>query len=37
MSVTFPDAFNLADYWLFDRAREHPTKVAVRFGDRSWT
>ncbi len=38
MSVTFPDDFNLADYWLFDRLKEGKgTKVAVRFGDRAWT
>jgi benzoate-CoA ligase family protein len=36
--VRFPDDFNLADYWLFDRVAagrgDHP---AIRFGDRSWT
>ncbi len=38
MSVRFPDDFNLADYWLFDRLREGKgDKVALRFGDRSWT
>ncbi len=38
MSVRFPDDFNLADYWLFDRIREGKGgKVALRFGDRSWT
>jgi benzoate-CoA ligase family protein len=36
--VRFPDDFNLADYWLFDREREGKGgKVALRFGDRSWT
>ncbi|NVB81545.1 MAG: benzoate-CoA ligase family protein [Kofleriaceae bacterium] len=36
--VRFPDDFNLADYWLFDRIREDKGgKVALRFGDRSWT
>jgi len=34
----FPDDFNLADYWLFDRLREGKgDRVALRFGDRSWT
>jgi benzoate-CoA ligase family protein len=38
MSVTFPEDFNLADYWLFAREREKKgSKVALRFGDRSWT
>ena len=37
-SVTFPDDFNLADYFLFDRVREGKgDKVALRFGDRAWT
>ena len=35
---TFPDEFNLADYYLFDRLREgrggHP---AIRFGSRAYT
>lgn len=36
--VRFPDDFNLADYWLFDRLKEGKgSKVALRFGDRSWT
>jgi benzoate-CoA ligase family protein len=36
--VRFPDDLNLADYWLFDREREGKGgKVALRFGDRSWT
>jgi benzoate-CoA ligase family protein len=34
---TFPDAFNLADYFLFDRLREgRGDHVAIRFGDRAW-
>ncbi len=38
MTSTFPDAFNLADYFLFDREREGlGPKVALRFGDRAWT
>jgi len=38
MSVTFPEAFNLADYFLFDRLTEGlGGKVALRFGERSWT
>jgi benzoate-CoA ligase family protein len=36
--TTFPDDFGLADYFLFDRLREGKgDKVALRFGDRSWT
>ena len=36
--VTFPEDFSLADYFLFDRIREGKgSKVALRFGDRSWT
>jgi benzoate-CoA ligase family protein len=36
--TTFPDDFNLADYFLFDREREGKGgKVAIRFGDRTWT
>ena len=36
--VTFPEQFNLADYFLFDRLREgRGGRVALRFGDRSWT
>lgn len=35
--VTFPEQFNLAEYWLFERAREQPTKTALLFGERSWT
>ena len=35
---TFPDDFNLADYFLFDREREGlDGKIAIRFGARSWT
>jgi benzoate-CoA ligase family protein len=36
--MTFPDDFNLADYFLFDREREgRGDKVAIRFGERAWT
>jgi benzoate-CoA ligase family protein len=36
--VSFPEDFNLADYFLFDRLREGKgTRVAVRFGARAWT
>jgi benzoate-CoA ligase family protein len=35
---SFPEEFNLADYFLFDRLREGKgTRVAVRFGARAWT
>ncbi|HUS66322.1 MAG TPA: benzoate-CoA ligase family protein [Kofleriaceae bacterium] len=35
---TFPDDFNLADYFLFDRVREgRGARTALRFGDRTWT
>ncbi len=35
---TFPDDLNLADYYLFDRLKDGlGEKVALRFGDRSWT
>ncbi len=38
MSVTFPEDFNLADYWLFAREREGKgAKLALRFGDRAWS
>ncbi len=38
MSVTFPEDFNLADYWLFDRVKEGKgDKVAIRFGDHAYT
>ncbi len=36
--TTFPEELNLADYYLFAREREGKgDKVAIRFGDRSWT
>jgi benzoate-CoA ligase family protein len=36
--IRFPDDFNLADYWLFDREREGKgDKIALRFGERAWT
>ncbi|MDF2695723.1 MAG: Benzoate-CoA ligase [Labilithrix sp.] len=36
--ITFPDDLSLARYYLFDRLDEGlGKKVAVRFGDRSWT
>ena len=36
--TTFPEDFNLADYFLFEREREGKgAKVALRFGDRRWT
>ena len=36
--MTFPDDFNLADYFLFDREREgRGDRTALRFGDRAWT
>jgi len=35
---TFPEEFNLADYFLFDREREGKGgNLAIRFGDRAWT
>ncbi len=35
---TFPEAFNLADYFLFDRLKEGFGEVtAIRFGDRTFT
>jgi benzoate-CoA ligase family protein len=35
---TFPDVFNLADYYLFDRLAEGLGAVtALRFGERAWT
>lgn len=35
---TFPDDFNLADYYLFDRLREgRGGRVAIRFGARTYT
>jgi benzoate-CoA ligase family protein len=36
--VTFPEEFNLADYFLFDRLGEGlGGSVALRFGERQWT
>ena len=36
--MTFPETFNLADYFLFDRQQEGKGgNVAIRFGHRSWT
>lgn len=36
--TTFPEQFNLADYYLFDRLGEGlGDKVAIRYGDRAWT
>ncbi len=36
--IALPEDFNLADYYLFAREREGKSdKVAIRFGDRSWT
>ncbi len=36
--ATFPDQFNLADYYLFDRLAEGSGgRTALRFGDRAWT
>ena len=36
--MTFPDDFNLADYYLFDRERQgQGGNIALRFGDRRWT
>ncbi len=38
MTVTFPEAFNLADYWLFERVKEGKgAKTAIRFGELSYT
>ncbi len=38
MTVTFPEALNLADYYLFDRLAEGlGEKVCLRYGDRAWT
>lgn len=37
-AVRFPDHFNLAEYFLFDRLREGlGAKVALRFGERGYT
>ena len=36
--IAFPDDLNLADYFLFDREREGKgSKIALRFGERTWT
>jgi benzoate-CoA ligase family protein len=36
--VRFPDDFSLADYFLFDRVTEgRGDRIALRFGERSWT
>lgn len=36
--MQFPEDLNLADYFLFDREREGlGDKVAIRFGERTWT
>jgi benzoate-CoA ligase family protein len=38
VTVTFPEVFNLADYYLFDRLGEGlGGKACLRYGDRSWT
>ena len=38
MTPTFPEDFNLSDYFLFDRIREgRGDRIALRFGDRTWT
>ncbi len=38
MLPAFPEAFNLADYYLFDRLREgRGGRVALRFGDHAFT
>ena len=37
MSISFPDNFNLANYYLYDRIDEGLfDKTAILFGDRSW-
>ncbi len=37
-ATVFPEEFNLADYFLFDRLADgKEDKIALRFGDRSWT
>ena len=37
-AVVFPEAFNLADYFVFDRIRDGKgDNVALRFGKRSWS
>src|SRR5262245_31386002 len=38
MTVTFPEVFNLADYFLFQRLAEGlGEKVALRYGERTFT
>jgi benzoate-CoA ligase family protein len=38
MGATFPEVFNLADYFLFDRIAEGlGSNLAIRFGDAAWT
>jgi benzoate-CoA ligase family protein len=38
MTVAFPEELSLADYFLFDRIAEgRGDRIALRFGDRSWT
>ncbi len=38
MTVSFPEQFNLADYFLFDRLDDDGGDIdAIRFGDRAWT
>ena len=38
MGAFVTDAFNLADYYLFDRIREgHGSRTAILFGSRTWT
>ena len=37
-TITFPEQFNLADYFLYDRLQEgFEHKNAILFGDRAWT
>jgi hypothetical protein len=36
-AVAFPDVFNLADYFLFDRIEQGAgDRVALEFGERRW-
>ncbi|HEY1818201.1 MAG TPA: AMP-binding protein [Kofleriaceae bacterium] len=36
--IEFPDDFNLADYFLFDRLRDgSAARTALRFGERAWS
>ena len=38
MMPTFPDDLSLANYFLFDRITEgRGERIALRFGDRTWT